>query len=432
MAAVALLRETGVLAPAGLSAALAAIATLDYALARRRGRITLALALLAQPIVLLAVLEGHPWQVDAHMYFFALLALVAALIDVPALIAATALVAAHHLMLNYATPSLLYPGGTDLGRTAIHALILLVEAVGLVWMVRARQAQQRAVEAALDEAQAGTAAAREAEGSTQRSLDRLDEVLARAERSATTLAEQSATLNEHIDILTRDARIGSDTVQTASAAVEEMAASIQRTAEDAAETGRISGLAADRARRCDETVERTLHALRAIVEQISVVGEIARQTDLLALNAAVEAARAGEQGRGFAVVAAEVRKLAERSSAAAERVSALSSEALGVSSEAGEFLREMVDEITRTAGLAKGTSEAVREQSMATEQLRDAVERLAETMTTAAERADAATSSVAQVAGEAERLRALVADDPADGAATSSAPREFAKPRLVA
>ena len=82
--------------------------------------------------------------------------------------------------------------------------------------------------------------------------------------------------------------------------------------------------------------------MKSIAEKISIIEEIAYQTNLLALNAAIEAARAGEHGRGFAVVATEVRKLAERSQAAAKEIRCLAASSVQVAERSGNVLDELV------------------------------------------------------------------------------------------
>ncbi|MEM6889674.1 MAG: hypothetical protein AAF636_16250 [Pseudomonadota bacterium] len=94
-----------------------------------------ATALLGQAISLTAAFQGHPWQIDSHMLFFALLACLIFLRSVPALLTGTALTAVHHLSLAMFLPAMVYPdGGTlqNLGRTILHAIILLLETAVLV------------------------------------------------------------------------------------------------------------------------------------------------------------------------------------------------------------------------------------------------------------------------------------------------------------
>ncbi|GAA4033826.1 hypothetical protein GCM10022281_12200 [Sphingomonas rosea] len=164
--------------------------------------------------------------------------------------------------------------------------------------------------------------------------------------------------------------------EQASASMEEMAANIRQNADNAAQTEKMARQSARDAEASGVAVEKAVQAMRTIAEKISIVQEIARQTDLLALNAAVEAARAGEHGRGFAVVASEVRKLAERSQSAAAEISSVSGDTLKAAADAGEMLAKLVPDIRRTAELVLEISSACREQDIGASQINEAIQQL--------------------------------------------------------
>ena len=112
-------------------------------------------------------LSGHPWQLDAHMYFFAVFACVAVFCNWRALVVYAGIVAVHHLGLNYLMPLAVFPDGADLGRVLLHAVVVVIQAVALIWLTamlsRAFAASARAVRTAQEaEAEAARVAAEQA------------------------------------------------------------------------------------------------------------------------------------------------------------------------------------------------------------------------------------------------------------------------------
>jgi methyl-accepting chemotaxis protein len=116
--------------------------------------------------------------------------------------------------------------------------------------------------------------------------------------------------------------------------------------------------------------------MKQIADKITIIEDIAYQTNMLALNAAIEGARAGEHGKGFAVVAAEVRKLAERSQIAASEISSLTKDSVSIAETAGTLLEKMVPDIIQTAGLVQEISAASEEQSAGVSQINKAMQQL--------------------------------------------------------
>ncbi len=172
-------------------------------------------------------------------------------------------------------------------------------------------------------------------GQIDSTMDKFSDVISQIRDMVGSVSLASNELKSSSHQLSQGSHEQAATLQEIAGSLQSVDSSVGRNAQHARDTARMANEASGQAEKGGEAVRETVVAMREITQKILIVGDIAYQTNLLALNAAIEAARAGTHGKGFAVVAGEVRKLAERSQAAAQQISDLAKKSVAVAENAG-------------------------------------------------------------------------------------------------
>ncbi len=241
--------------------------------------------------------------------------------------------------------------------------------------------------------------------SLSRMVDKLTEVVKNVQSAADNVALRSQEMNARTEQISQGATEQAASAEEVSSSMEQMTSNIMQNADNAQQTEKIAVKCAEDAKEGGNAVAETVNAMKEIANKISIIEEIARQTNMLALNAAIEAARAGEHGKGFAVVAAEVRRLAERSQTAAGEINRLSASSVQIAEHAGELLNSIVPAIQKTADLVQEITSASNEQKAGAEQINKAIQQLDQVIQQNAAAAEEMAATATELDAQAEELQ---------------------------
>jgi methyl-accepting chemotaxis protein len=242
----------------------------------------------------------------------------------------------------------------------------------------------------------------------------------RVAETATAMEEMNATVLE----VAKNASQSAETTDTARRKAQEGARIVDQVVEGI-------GAVRDQAQTLQSDMDFLGNQARGISQILNVISDIADQTNLLALNAAIEAARAGDAGRGFAVVADEVRKLAEKTQSATKEVGeaiqaiqgstsknignvqttvATIEKTTALAHQSGETLAGIVSLIDVASDQVRSIATASEQQSSTSEGISRSVEEINQISSDTAQAMSRASQAVSDLAGQAQRLRAIVQD----------------------
>ncbi|MFL5154012.1 MAG: methyl-accepting chemotaxis protein [Microvirga sp.] len=236
--------------------------------------------------------------------------------------------------------------------------------------------KRRLDEGVAEEGEAKARRARRLEEITQRfetSVGALSEALSASsdemETTARSLAETAEETNRQALDVSAFADQTSLNVQTVAGATDELAASIREITRQITESSRTASAAVVNVKHTDEIIQSLAVAAQRIGNVVALISGVASQTNLLALNATIEAARAGGAGKGFAVVAAEVKALANQTTAATNEIAAQVDHIQAATAGAVAAIREVDQIISGMNGTSVAVAAAMEEQGVATQEI---------------------------------------------------------------
>lgn len=212
--------------------------------------------------------------------------------------------------------------------------------------------------------------------SLENMAQKLNEMVSRITISAEHLTLTSKEINSKTNELSSGASHQANSSQEVASSMEQMSSNIQQNSDNSKATEKISKDTAEKSEQIGQAANDSLHSIRNIAEKVTIISDIAYQTNILALNAAVEAARAGEYGKGFSVVASEVKKLAERSRLAAEEIQEYTDTGVSTTEKAQQMISNVMPEIEKTSRLVQEISAASNEQNEGADQVNQALQSL--------------------------------------------------------